>query len=142
MNNSKFGPKLRELRTGAGLTLRELAEKVNVNFTYLSKIENGALPPPSEKVIRQLAAVLNFDKDQLLALAGIIPADIAEILKDRQTRDRLRAEQAKKAARAARPNTLSLPRISLPLKGFYRLARQHLHILRQGQHPGPGTPPA
>jgi len=116
-----FGAQLRELRKRASLTLRELAEKVNVNFTYLSKIENGALPPPSEKVIRHLAEVLNFDKDELLALAGIIPYDIAEILKDRKAREKLRAEQAKRA-RATGIKMPALPKISLPLKGLYRLA--------------------
>jgi transcriptional regulator with XRE-family HTH domain len=118
----KFGITLRELRKRAGMTLRELAEKVNVNFTYLSKIENGALPPPSEKVVRQLAEVLNFDKDELLTLAGIIPSDIAEILKDRKTREKLRAELTKREARATDRKILSLPRVSLPLKGLYRLA--------------------
>src|SRR4030065_1244793 len=99
VNNQKFGNRLRELRPEAGMTLRELADLVNVNFTYLSKIENGALPPPSEKVIRKLAEVLNFDKDELLTLAGIIPADIAEILRDRKTLERLRAEQARRQNR-------------------------------------------
>lgn len=116
-----FGAQLRELRKNAGLTLRELAEKVNVNFTYLSKIENGALPPPSEKVVKQLAGVLNYNEDELLTLAGIIPADIAEILKDRRTREKLRSEQAKRA-RATGIKVPALPRVSLPLKGLYRLA--------------------
>ncbi len=116
-----FGAKLRELRKAAGLTLRELAEKVNVNFTYLSKIESSALPPPSEKVIRRIAEVLDYDKDELLALAGIIPSDIAEILKDRKARERLRAEQAKRA-KATGIKMPTLPKVSLPLKGLYRVA--------------------
>jgi transcriptional regulator with XRE-family HTH domain len=120
--NERFGTKLRELRKAAGLTLRELADKVGVNFSYLSKIENGVLPPPSERVIRQLSRVLNFDKDELLALAGIIPADIAEILKDRHAREKLRAEQARKEARDTRGSQLPFPKVVLPWKGLYRLA--------------------
>jgi len=120
-SNKKFGVQLRELRKKAGLTLRDLAEKVSVNFTYLSKIENGALPPPSEKVIRHLAEVLNYDKDEMLALAGIIPSDIAEILKDRKARERLRADQAKRS-KATGIKMPTLPKVSLPLKGLYRLA--------------------
>lgn len=119
-NKRSFGAQLRELRKSAGLTLRELAEKVNVNFTYLSKIENGALPPPSEKVIKQLAGVLNYSEDELLALAGIIPADIAEILRDSRTREKLRSEQARRA-RASGAKAPALPRVSLPIKGLYRL---------------------
>lgn len=121
-NNQKFGALLRELRKKAGMTLRELAEKVDVNFTYLSKIENGALPPPSEKVIRKLAEVLNCDTDELLTLGGIVPTDLAEILKDRQTREKLRADLNKREAKAARGNVLTMPRIKLPLRGLYRLA--------------------
>jgi len=91
-----FGASLKKLRIQAGLTQRELADRVNVDFTYLSKIENGALPPPSEKVVLKLAETLNVDKDELLTLAGKIPADIAEILKDRKTLEQLRAERVKK----------------------------------------------
>jgi transcriptional regulator with XRE-family HTH domain len=120
--NEKFGTKLRDLRKAAGLTLRELAESVEVNFSYLSKIENGVLPPPSERVVRSLAEALNYDEDELLALAGIITADIAEILKDRQAREKLRAEQARREARAARAAQPSLPKVALPWKGLYRLA--------------------
>ena len=46
--------------------------------------------------MRQLAEVLNYDKDELLALAGIIPPDIAEILKDRKAREKLRSERSRK----------------------------------------------
>ncbi len=93
-----FGAAVRELRKEAGLTLRELAEKVNVDFTYLSKIENGTLPPPSQKVIQLLAETLNADKDELFSLAGIIPPDIADILKDRRAREQLRARAQEEAA--------------------------------------------
>jgi transcriptional regulator with XRE-family HTH domain len=51
MEAQAFSTRLRELRIKARLTQRELAEKVGVDFSYLSKLENGVLPPPSEKVI-------------------------------------------------------------------------------------------
>ncbi len=127
-----FGTRLRELRTQTGMTLRELANKVSVNYTYLSKIENGVLPPPSEKVILQLAEALNADKDELFTLAGIIPSDIAEKLKDRKTLQLLRSRSNKKEAskhekkRFSIPGlatpAISIPAMSLPFKGLYRLA--------------------
>ncbi len=120
--SQKFGAKLRELRTKAGLSLRELASKVNVDFTYLSKIENGVLPPPSDKVIRQLAETLNADKDELLTLAGKIPSDIAEILKDRETIKKLRADRTRKEAASESQKTATIPKISIPFKSLYRLA--------------------
>ena len=88
-----FGARLRELRIKARLTQRELAQQIGVDFSYLSKIENGALPPPSEKVILRLAEVLKADKDELLLLAGRIPADIAELLKNKKALQLLRAQR-------------------------------------------------
>ncbi len=38
-----FGERVRELRLAKSLTLRDLAPKVGVGFTYISKIENGRL---------------------------------------------------------------------------------------------------
>jgi len=92
----QFGKRLRELRIQAGLTQRELAEKIGVDFSYLSKIENGVLPPPSEKAILRLAEALNADRDELITLAGRIPADIAQMLKYRKTLELLRSERTKK----------------------------------------------
>jgi transcriptional regulator with XRE-family HTH domain len=74
-----FGERVRELRKGKNLTLRELAAKLKVNFTYLSKIENQKLSfgeYPSEDLIRKLAKVLDGDVDELLLLAQKIPEDI------------------------------------------------------------------
>jgi len=127
----KFGAKLRELRTKAGLSLRELANRVNIDFTYLSKIENGVLPPPSDKVIRQLAETLNADKDELLTLAGKIPSDIAEILRDRETIKKLRADRARKEAASESQKILSIPKVSIPFKSLYRLALPHCGMLHQ-----------
>lgn len=73
-----FGEKLRELRKHLGWSQRELAEKVDMDFTYLSKVETGTMPPPSEKKILALAKVLNADSDELLALANKIPSDLVK----------------------------------------------------------------
>jgi PGF-pre-PGF domain-containing protein len=134
-----FGTRLRELRTQARMTLRELANKVSVNYTYLSKIENGVLPPPSEKVILQLAEALKADKDELFTLAGIIPYDIAEKLKDRKTLQLLRSKSHKKEVnkhekkRFSIPGfptpAISIPAIPLPFKGLYRLALPVLLVI-------------
>lgn len=94
--SDRFGLILRELRIKAGLSLRELAEKVSIDFTYLSKIENGVLPPPSDHVIEHLAEALSVDKEELLALAGRVPPDIAEMLKSREALQYLRSEHTKK----------------------------------------------
>lgn len=74
-----FGQKLRDLRKAKGLSQRALAEIVDINFTYLSKIENEKLDFaqfPSEPLIRNLADALDADVDELLLLAQKIPEQI------------------------------------------------------------------
>src|SRR5262249_49697047 len=49
-----FGERLRQLRTEKGLTLRQMALKVGVGFTYLSRVETGRMTYgdyPSEELI-------------------------------------------------------------------------------------------
>jgi transcriptional regulator with XRE-family HTH domain len=68
-----FGKRIRELRKGRGdghISLRDLAQRVGIDFTYLSKIENGKVPPPSNEVIEKLARELGADLEELLALAA------------------------------------------------------------------------
>ena len=65
-----------------------MAERVGVDFTYLSKIENRRVDPPSETVLKsiskELAEALGQDEtelsDELITLAGKVPSDIAETL--------------------------------------------------------------
>jgi len=101
MVTQEFGARLRELRKQAGLGQRELANRIGINFTYLSKIENGVMPPPSEKVIKRLAEALNVDKDELMALAGRIPGDIAQILKNQKAWQFLRSGRTQRKLRVA-----------------------------------------
>ena len=71
----KFGEIVKELRKQERITQRQLAEILDVNFTYVSKIENDRLEtPPSEKLIRRLAQALRTDPDNLVALSGKIDA--------------------------------------------------------------------
>ena len=83
-----FPERLRSLRKQAQLSQRDLAERIGVDFTYLSKIENGRVEPPSEAVLkgiaREFAGELNRNEtelaDELITLAGKIPSDLAETL--------------------------------------------------------------
>ena len=76
----KFGQRLRELRKAKSMTQRELADKVGINFTYLSKLETGVWPHPGEQVILALARALDADPDELFSLARKIPPDIVDHL--------------------------------------------------------------
>jgi transcriptional regulator with XRE-family HTH domain len=87
-----FGQRIRELRKAKNLTQRELAERVasrlreedrrGFDVTYLSKIENNRMPPPSTMAIMQLAKELDTNSDELLALAGKAPLDLGQTLKE------------------------------------------------------------
>ena len=81
-----FGQKIRELRQAKGWTLRQLAPKVSVGFTYLSKVETGRLDfgdYPSEALIHRLADAFNADEEELLILADKVPQQIRKRLKER-----------------------------------------------------------
>ena len=81
-----FGHKIRELRQAKGWTLRQLAPKVSVGFTYLSKVETGKLDfgdYPSEALIHRLADALETDEQELLILADKIPQPIRKRFKER-----------------------------------------------------------
>lgn len=74
-----FGQRLRELRQAKSMTQRELAEKIGVSFTYVSKLETGTKSPPSENIILALAQVLGanaLEKDDLFGLAKKMPSDL------------------------------------------------------------------
>jgi transcriptional regulator with XRE-family HTH domain len=82
----RFGERLRELRRAKGFTLRDLAGKVGVGFTYLSRAENERLQYgdyPSDALIRKLAKALGGDTDELLLLAEKVPDRIRKRVLDR-----------------------------------------------------------
>ncbi|ACL18715.1 transcriptional regulator, XRE family [Desulfitobacterium hafniense DCB-2] len=80
---SDFGNTLKNLRKQHKITQRDLAERVGVDFTYISKIETGAIAnPPSEKTIIQIAKVLGTNADELILLAKKVPETIRETIVD------------------------------------------------------------
>lgn len=75
-----FGQRIRELRKERGVSQRELAAQVGIDFSYLSKFEVGRMDPPSEAVIRRIAQVLGADEDELINLAGKVPRELKAVL--------------------------------------------------------------
>ena len=85
-----FGERLRECRMAKvaddpAFSLRQLADRVGIEPSYLSKIERGEQPPPGEDTIRRIAEELGEDTDELLALGGKVSGDLLEIIRDRPT---------------------------------------------------------
>jgi len=75
-----FGQRLREFRRAAGISQRELAAQIDVDFSYISKIENGRLPPPAADTIVRMCQVLRVRAEDLLALTGKLPTKVRESL--------------------------------------------------------------
>lgn len=76
-----IGRRIREIRKSRNLTQRELADRVGINFTYLSRIENDRLDAdqtPREETLQKLADALETDPDELLLLARRIPDSFRE----------------------------------------------------------------
>ena len=61
---------------------RELAALVEIDFTYLSKLESDRTEyPPKEYLIQQLAHYLGLDRDELMCLTGRLPEQYQDFLK-------------------------------------------------------------
>ena len=80
--SKKLGELIRAIRKEKGISLRKLADKVNVSFVNISYIENGRIET-SKSVLRSISKALNYDLDKLLALANTIDDDIQNIINKR-----------------------------------------------------------
>ena len=85
---SEFGKYLRKARErrladDTAFSVRQLAGRVGVEPSYLSKVERGQQPPPSEQTIAALARELNEDVDVLLAMAGKVSGELQAIIRRR-----------------------------------------------------------
>ena len=81
-----FGQKIRGYRIeNTHLSLRKLAEMVDISPTYLSRIENDKEPPPSEDIIIRIAQVLGVDEDELLGSADKISPDLLKAIRENPT---------------------------------------------------------
>jgi transcriptional regulator with XRE-family HTH domain len=71
-----FGSYLRERRRSAQVSQRQLADAVGVDFSYISKLENGRLPPPAADTIVRLARAIDCPTEELLAVAKKMPSSL------------------------------------------------------------------
>ncbi|MBW1849010.1 MAG: helix-turn-helix transcriptional regulator [Deltaproteobacteria bacterium] len=79
--NKSFGSFVKDLRHNKGLSIKNLGSKLDINYSYISKIENDH-SIPSEDFIKKVAEIFGHDKEELMLRAGKIPGDIIEILKN------------------------------------------------------------
>ena len=65
------------------MSVRQVAARIGVEPSYLSKVERGEVAPPSETTILALANVLDEDPDVLLAMAGKVSSDLQQVIRRR-----------------------------------------------------------
>jgi transcriptional regulator with XRE-family HTH domain len=90
---SSLGEYLREQRTAARLSLRQLSELAGVSNPYLSQIERG-LKRPSAEILQQLAKGLEVSAESLYVKAGILDAAVAPPTEAPDVRDAIAADPA------------------------------------------------
>ena len=78
--STSFGQALRELRRSKDVTQRDLAAQVGVDFSYISKVENDRLPPPSADTVMKICEVLSIPADGLLSMTGKVPTSVRKML--------------------------------------------------------------
>lgn len=83
-----FGDFIRQQREArreddAAFSVRQVAQRVGIEPSYLSKIERGEQAPPSEQTIAAIARELDEDPDVLLALAGKVSSDLQAVIRKR-----------------------------------------------------------
>jgi transcriptional regulator with XRE-family HTH domain len=64
-------------------SVRQVADRVGVQPSYLSKVERGDVSPPSEETLVKLARELDVDPDLLLAMAGKVSRDLLDVIRRR-----------------------------------------------------------
>ncbi|ARD48421.1 hypothetical protein SporoP37_09790 [Sporosarcina sp. P37] len=74
---NEFGKRLRKIREQKEMTLRYLAERADLSYSFIASLEKGRYNP-SRETICALATALDTDKNELLILAGYLPNDTVD----------------------------------------------------------------
>lgn len=83
--NQSFGQLLKNIRRDRGISQRDLAEQVGIDFSYISKIENDRLPPPAAETTIRIAKILGVSEEILLAGSNKISSDMSNAISSSQS---------------------------------------------------------
>ncbi|KTB47861.1 Helix-turn-helix domain [Dehalogenimonas alkenigignens] len=67
-----FGGYIRQLRQKQRLSLRDVAQKTGISYSYLAQIEQGRRNPPGPDFMKRLAPVYQVTLRDLLKAAGYL----------------------------------------------------------------------
>jgi transcriptional regulator with XRE-family HTH domain len=71
-----FGSVIRNRRTALGISLNDLAERLEISPAYWSRIERDHENPPRDELIERAAAILGVQVDELFVEAQRLPPDM------------------------------------------------------------------
>jgi transcriptional regulator with XRE-family HTH domain len=75
MAKGTLGERLKELRTGKGLSLRDVEKKFGINSGYLSQLESDKISNPTPSMLRKLSVAYQVPLGMLMEWAGYIERD-------------------------------------------------------------------
>lgn len=103
-----IGEIIAEARKNSGLSLRTVAGRVPVNFSYLAEIEKGKRMP-SEKIIKALSqqTELNLNFDHMMAYSARLGEEAETYLKKHPTFGKVIRNIAKKSLDDNQLNSLN-----------------------------------
>jgi transcriptional regulator with XRE-family HTH domain len=64
---------LKEARERAGISQRQLANRVGIHHSYLARLESGEHDSPSAELLQNIADILEIGSTDLLGFIGVKP---------------------------------------------------------------------
>src|SRR5579875_1217986 len=83
--DKNFGDYIRELREAkqeadSSFSLRQMAGRIGVEPSYLSKVERGIEKNPSEQFVKKISVELGQDENVMLAMVGKVSQELKDII--------------------------------------------------------------
>ncbi|MCQ6282128.1 helix-turn-helix domain-containing protein [Bacillus sp. EB600] len=75
--DKQIGEKLKKLREARNLTMREVSDKIGIDYSYISKIENGKIPSLAK--LNQLCDLYGVKVASLFGDEVEVPNDLKRI---------------------------------------------------------------
>lgn len=85
---SNLGLKIKAARKAAGLTQRDLADKLGKSFSTVQKYENGLVEPPIS-IVPEIAEAIGVSPIELMETAIPWPGDLQKAVDARERREQL-----------------------------------------------------
>lgn len=74
-----LGKFLKKLRNEKGYSIKKMASELDIDYSYLSKIENSH-SLPSDELVEKLGKFFKYDSEELMVRAGRLPEDVISII--------------------------------------------------------------